>query len=260
MAPVPHPVGVLFDIDDTLVDFAGAARLALLDVAAAFPGATAQTGERLLRSWAVVSEREYSRFLAGEVDFDRMLVARMSAVIAELDPTGADGLDAADLERLRNESIFTHYRQYDDVHDALARLRAAGIPVGVISNSDGPYQRRKMAAAGLDELVDMAVFSGDLGVSKPDPQIFLAGAELLGLPPSQVVYVGDRWATDTIGALSAGLSAVWLNRLGHDRPEGADEQLFALSRAADRLAQLPDLRFLDAVLVARLTGHSPVPH
>ena len=258
MSSVPHPVGVLFDIDDTLVDFAGAARLALLDVAAAFPGATAQTGERLLRSWAVVSEREYNRFLAGEVDFEGMLVARMSAVIAELDPTGADGLDAPDLERLRNESIFTHYRQYDDVPDALARLGAAGIQVGVISNSDGPYQRRKMAAAGLDPLVDVAVFSGDLGVSKPDPQIFLAGADLLGLSPSQVVYVGDRWATDTIGALSAGLSAVWLNRLGQDRPEGAVEQLFALSRAGDRLAELPDLRSLDAGLVVRLTGQSPV--
>ena len=76
-----------------------------------------------------------------------------------------------------------------------------------------------MAAAGTRRTHRLAVFSGDLGVSKPDPEIFLAGADLLGLPPERVVYVGDRWATDTIGALAAGLSAVWLNRLGH-RPTG----------------------------------------
>jgi putative hydrolase of the HAD superfamily len=250
--------GVLFDIDDTLVDFAGAARLALLDVAALFPGPPAEIGQLVLRSWEVVSEREYNRFLAGDLSFDDMLVARMTAVIADVDPTGAAGLDAVELERLRNESIFTHYRQYDDVADALARLGAAGVPVGVISNSDGPYQRRKMAAAGLEELVDAAVFSGDLGVSKPDPRIFRAGADLLGLQPGSVVYIGDRWATDTIGALAAGLSAVWLNRPGHGRPDAAVEQLLALPGAHDRLAELPDLRSLDADLLARLTTTSPV--
>jgi putative hydrolase of the HAD superfamily len=249
--------GVLFDIDDTLVDFAGAARLALLDVAARFPGASPETPAQVLRSWEVVSEREYNRFLSGEVGFDDMLVARMAAVIAEIDPSGADGLDAVELERLRNESIFTHYRQYDDVAGALVRLAAAGIPVGVISNSDGPYQRRKMAAAGLDELIDTAVFSGDLGVSKPDPKIFLAGAASLGLAPQQVVYVGDRWATDTVGALTAGLAAIWLNRLGHLRPEAAAEHLLAIPGAADRLVELPDLAALDAALIGRMVAAQP---
>ncbi len=248
--------GVLFDIDDTLVDFAGAARLALLEVAARFPGPAAATSERVLRSWEMVSEREYNRFLAGDLTFDLMLVARMAAVVSEMDPDGTAGLDAVELERLRNESIFTHYRQYVDVPATLAGLAAAGVPVGVISNSDGPYQRRKMAASGLDALVDTAVFSGDLGVSKPDPRIFLAGAARLGLPPARVVYVGDRWATDTVGALAAGLSAVWLNRLGHPRPDSAADQLSALPGASARLVELPDLRSLDAELVARLVDAS----
>ncbi len=247
-------LGVLFDIDDTLVDFAGAARLALLDVAAAFPGSSPQTADRVLRSWDAVSEREYNRFLAGELTFDTMLLARMAAVIAEIDPAGADGIDAIALERLRNESIFTHYRQYDDVPEALARLDTAGVVVGVISNSDGPYQRRKMAAAGLDDLIDAAVFSGDLGVSKPDPQIFRAGAAMLDLPPERVVYVGDRWATDTVGALAAGLSAVWLNRLGQQRPDSAEEHLRSIPGAADRLVELSDLGSLDIALLERLVG------
>ena len=245
-------IGVLFDVDDTLVDFAGAARSALLDVAAVFDGPAAGNGRRLLDAWAQVSEREYERFLAGVVDFDQMLLDRMAAVVAVLDPSGGQQLDPAALERLRNDSIFRHYRPYDDVPAALARLRAASIPVGVVSNSDGDYQRRKLTAAGLADLVPGAVFSGDVGIAKPAPEIFLAGAASLDLPPEQVVYVGDRWATDALGALSAGLAAVWVNRPGLSRPPEAADQLQAVSSGAPRLVELPDLERLDADLVTTL--------
>ena len=181
-----------------------------------------------------------------------MLLDRMAAVVAVLDPRGEQHLDAAALERLRNESIFGHYRPYDDVPAALARLRTAGVRVGVVSNSDGDYQRRKLAAAGLGELVAGAVFSGDVGVAKPAPEIFLAGAAGLGLPPDRVVYVGDRWATDAMGALSAGLAAVWVNRPLLSRPPDAAEQLRAVSSGPPRLVELPDLRLLDADLVTGL--------
>lgn len=248
--------GVLFDIDDTLVDFSGAARSALLEVAMCFVDLpqwpTGDVGKQVLRCWEMVSEREYGRFLAGELPFDEMRVGRMTAVIREMDPAGALGLDPAELESLRNDSIFTHYRPYEDVPPVLAHLRAAGVAVGVLSNSDGAYQRRKMVAAGLDGLLGRAVFSGDLGVAKPHPAIFTAGAAALGLPAHRVVYVGDRWATDTVGALRAGLSAVWLNRTGLPRPDGADEDLAALPGSSGRLAELTGLQPFDAAFAKTL--------
>lgn len=245
---------MLFDVDDTLVDFAGAARSALLDVAAAVSPAP-DAGQRVLDAWAQVSEREYERFLAGLVDFDQMLVDRMAAVVAVLDPTGGQGLDPVALERLRNESVFRHWRPYDDVRPALQRLRDAGIAVGVVSNSDGDYQRRKLVAAGLADLVPGAVFSGDVGVAKPAPEIFMAGADSLGLAPAQVVYVGDRWATDVLGALAAGLAAVWVNRWGLARPPDATGQLRSAAPGGPRLAELPDLQgFHDGLVIDLLTG------
>lgn len=245
-------VGVLFDVDDTLVDFAGAARSALLDVATHFDGPAPETGQRMLDAWAEVTEREYERFLAGLVDFDQMLVDRMAAVVALLDPAGAQRLDPVGLERIRNESIFGHWRPHDDAPAALARLRAAGLSIGVVSNSDGPYQRRKLAAAGLADLIPGAVFSGDVGVAKPAPEIFRAGADSLGLAPEHVVYVGDRWHTDVIGALSAGLAVVWVNRPGHSRPADAETQLRQAAPSGLRLAELPDLEQLDPALVIGL--------
>lgn len=243
---------MLFDVDDTLVDFTGAARRSLLDVATHFDGPPTATGQRMLDAWAEVSEREYDRFLTGLVDFDQMLVERMTAVVGVLDPAGRQALDPVELERIRNESIFTHYRPYDDVLPALSRLRIAGVPIGVVSNSDGAYQRRKLAAAGLGDLVPGAVFSGDVGVAKPAPEIFRAGAAGLGLAPEQVVYVGDRWTTDILGALSAGLAAVWVNRPGLPRPMDAADQLSSTASGAPRLAELTDLGTLDAELASAL--------
>ena len=248
--------GVLFDIDDTLVDFNGAARSALLDVSAAF-GDSPDVGERMLASWETVSEVQYNRFLSGELDFDAMLVARMAAVIGEMDPSGALPLDAATLEELRNTSIFTHYAQFDDVAACLARFRDHGAAVAVLSNADGPYQRRKMTAAGLADYIDGAVFSGDVGIAKPEPGIFLAGAASIGLPPERVVYVGDRWATDAVGALRAGLAAVWLNRTGASRPDGAEEALGSIPGAAHRLAEVTGLDVVDVQLARELLAGQP---
>lgn len=250
-AEVPVEYGVLFDIDDTLVDFNGAARSALLDVSASF-GSDPDVGERTLAAWEAVSEVQYGRFLAGELSFDDMLVARMAAVTHEMDPSGGLQLDPVRLEELRNTSIFTHYGQFDDVAHCLDRFRVDGAPVALLSNADGPYQRRKLTAAGLADFIDGAVFSGDVGMSKPDPGIFLAGARSLGLPPERVIYVGDRWATDALGALAAGLAAIWLNRTGAARPEGADAALRAIAGAGQRLAEVTGLDVVDVALAQEL--------
>ena len=131
----------------------------------------------------------------------------------------------------------------------------SGRPVcrsAIVSNSDGEYQRRKLAAAGLDNLLPGAVFSGDIGVSKPDPAIFRAGAAVLGLAPQAVVYVGDRWTTDAVGALSAGLSAVWVNRLGVPRPPGPELSSWPVPGA--RLAEVADLDPLGVELLTALVS------
>jgi putative hydrolase of the HAD superfamily len=49
-------------------------------------------------------------------------------------------------------------------------------------------------------------------VAKPDGRIFAAAARRLGLAPAQVLHVGDDAALDVLGALGAGMQAVWVNR------------------------------------------------
>jgi len=102
-------------------------------------------------------------------------------------------------------------------------LRAAGIPIGVLSNSEGRL------AELIDELGCSALFvavadSGKLGIEKPDRAIFDWMADKLGVPIDRVVHVGDSLQADVLGALQAGMRAVWFTTRGEaaaELPPGA---------------------------------------
>ena len=106
-----------------------------------------------------------------------------------------------------------------DTHDALARLRAAGLRLGVVSNSDGRVAEA-LEAAGLRAYFDVVVDSALAGVEKPDPAIFRAALEVLDIPPAEALYVGDLYEVDVIGAQAAGIPAVLLVPAGVPRPTG----------------------------------------
>jgi epoxide hydrolase-like predicted phosphatase len=71
---------------------------------------------------------------------------------------------------------------------AVRAARAGGVITGLISNSWGldRYPQELM-----DELFDGVVISGVVGIRKPAPEIYAMGAEAIGLPPSQCVFVDD---------------------------------------------------------------------
>ena len=97
-------------------------------------------------------------------------------------------------------------------------LRARGVPVGVISNSEGglAFLIEEMGwTADFDGVAD----SGALGLEKPDRAIFDWTAARLGVAPRDIVHVGDSWAADYVGAREVGMRAV-LFRGRHLMPAG----------------------------------------
>lgn len=98
-------------------------------------------------------------------------------------------------------------------------LRAQGVPVGVLSNSEGRLAELAEELGWRDDFVVIAD-SGRLGIEKPDPRIFAWTAERLGVPLPDVAHVGDAWSADFLGARAAGMRAV-LFRGDAAMPEGA---------------------------------------
>lgn len=111
------------------------------------------------------------------------------------------------------------FRAYPEVPAALARLRAAGARLAVVSNWDISLHD-VLERTDLRRLVDAVVISAELGVAKPDPAIFRAALERLGVPADGALHVGDSVEHDVAGARAAGIEAVLVVRDGADAPAG----------------------------------------
>ncbi|MBI4659633.1 MAG: HAD-IA family hydrolase [Verrucomicrobia bacterium] len=103
------------------------------------------------------------------------------------------------------------WRIYDDVLPALHQLRARNIRLGVVSNWDERL-RPLLGKLKLQDLFEVIVVSGEVGLHKPHPAVFRSALEQLGWPGHAVLHVGDRVIEDVQGAEQAGLRAVRLNR------------------------------------------------
>jgi putative hydrolase of the HAD superfamily len=104
--------------------------------------------------------------------------------------------------------------------ESLTRLRAAGLHLGVVSNSDGRVVEA-LQAAGLDRFFDVVVDSQLVGFEKPDPRIFLAALERLRIPAVEAVYVGDIYEVDVVGARRAGMDVILLDPLENHQQRDA---------------------------------------
>ncbi len=104
--------------------------------------------------------------------------------------------------------LWTHVEE--GTAEALGQLKREGYRLGVISNADGRMEEALMRA-GLRELVEFVIDSAVVGMEKPDPRIFEAGAQRLALPVERCMYVGDLYPVDVVGAWTAGMSALLMD-------------------------------------------------
>ena len=118
-------------------------------------------------------------------------------------------LDLPLLEEALRQQIES-VRLYPDVLPTLARLRAAGLGLAIVSNLASPYVDPLVRLLG--EQVDHVVLSCEVGARKPERLIFEEACRRLGCSAGEVLMVGDGWESDIKGARSAGLSALWCRR------------------------------------------------
>jgi HAD superfamily hydrolase (TIGR01509 family) len=126
---------------------------------------------------------------------------------------GGEGDSAYDcaVEITRGWERHENFEIYDDVVETLAAIRAAGLRIGLVSNSARDV-REFARHHGLD--VDAGISSFHHGRTKPHASIFRAVLDLLGVEPAAAAMVGDMVADDVEGARAVGMYAVLLDREG----------------------------------------------
>ncbi len=93
---------------------------------------------------------------------------------------------------------------------ALVRTLHGSRRLGLLTNGPADIQRHKFEGTGLADCFDTVVISGEVGVGKPDPAVFVEVLDRLGATPETTVMVGDSWERDVVGARQVGMAAVWV--------------------------------------------------
>jgi 2-haloalkanoic acid dehalogenase type II len=157
--------------------------------------------------------------------------AAFRAVGVEGDPDAATEY----LHRLLGEAD-----AYPEAREVVETLRGR-YRLALVSNADDDWLYACLHRNGLADW-EVAVSSEEVRAYKPHPAIYQEALRRLGLPPAEVLYVGDSPLADVFGAQHAGMPVVWINRHDTKLPEKVPPPVFTISN----LAELPDvLRRLD---------------
>jgi putative hydrolase of the HAD superfamily len=228
---MPRPA-VIFDLDDTLIVEEAYAMASLRAAIAVFPGIDPVASESLalesIRSvwrsgadYGVCLELGFASWEGLWSDFTGNHAAvdgvhawaptyRSEAwdCVATAFGVGDTGLVRAASDRFEAAQRAGH-PVIDGMSSALAAV-SARYPVGLLTNGPSDIQRLKLDQAGLSDAFGVVVISGEVGVGKPSPKVFRAALDPLGARPEDSVMVGDSWERDIVGALEAGMRAVWI--------------------------------------------------
>lgn len=221
--------GVLFDLDDTLVDHRGAVERGLRVWLAGLEldGMLEEHAER----WFTLEAFHYDRFLRGEISHVEQRRVRIRGFFSHCDlrdDAVADDVFAGYLACYR-----AAWSAFTDAGAALARVRALGLPVGILTNGDQRAQEEKVRRTGLASHGVPVYASSSLPAAKPDPRAFRHACADLGVDPAGVVMVGDSLRHDIQGARAAGLAGVLIDRSGRYRADEVEE--------VDRIRSLAEL-------------------
>ena len=211
--------GVIFDLDDTLIDSTAADLRVWLRVTRVLESVVPPSDhERLRERYVGVMPGHYAELAAGRVDLATFRRRRLDDAVSpwgEID----DGL--FEQYMLEKDRIVEEVTTFPDTVPVLRSLRARGLRVGLLTNGPSDFQRQKLESTNLVAELDAIAISGEIGVAKPEREAFAIALSQLGSEARHTAMVGDSLTADIEGALGAGLAAaVWLEREG-EAPSGA---------------------------------------
>lgn len=146
-----------------------------------------------------------------------------------------DGEAEAQLVRAFSEaSLAEDIRRMEGARETLEELARRGIRRALICDtgfSPGEVVRRILGREGLLDLLEVTIFSDEVGVPKPNPRMFEAALDACEVTAPDAVHVGDLRRTDVAGARAVGMGSVRMKWHHDDRSEHPDADAVAESHA-----------------------------
>lgn len=236
--------GVIFDLGSTLIDFKG-------DYGEVIPSSINALTDYLLANGLHFERTDFiHRFDQALQSYhnDRNEDCIEKTTFAILQEVLLDFVDQMPVDRILREALTVMYAGSEaywepkaDMRTVLDQLSAAAYRLALLSNAgDEANVQRLIDKAAIREYFDPILISAALGIRKPDPRPFEMILSQWGLPPFEVVMVGDTLAADILGAQRAGIHQIWLRDITGAETEAPSPD-FQPERIADDLADIPAL-------------------
>ncbi len=121
------------------------------------------------------------------------------------------GPDLALQIMMRMKNMNWDFVAFDDTLPTLAMLKDRNLVLGLISNA-GKNMDKIYEDLGLLKYLNHSITSFEVGYDKPKPEIFLTAVQKAQLEPGEMIYVGDQYDIDIVGAKAVGIKAILLDR------------------------------------------------
>ena len=223
---------LLLDLDDTILDFHKAERIALSKTIQDFG---VEPTEEALALYHKINKWHWEQLELGVMTREEVLTGRFAVFFRELgkevDPT------ACTRSYERNLSIGHYFLPgAEETVQALSKKYR----LFLVSNGTATVQHSRLTSAGLYPYFEQVFVSQEIGFNKPDKAYFDRCFERIpGFDPKKALMVGDSLTSDIKGGINAGVRTVWINPKHKDcgdiRP---DYQLDALSQLPELLEEL----------------------
>lgn len=212
---------VLFDLDETLLDFPVAEALArTLTIYGV------EADDAAMAQYHTVNHGLWQQYNDGEIDATALQQTRFALFAQQVDA------DPMAMNNTFLAQIVALSMPLEGVLDTLQQLRSK-VRMGIITNGFSVPQRGRLGKLGWSEWFEPLVISDEIRVTKPDPAIFQHTLSLMGQPdPARVLMVGDNPKTDIAGAAAQGLATCWYNPERQAGDSGATHEIHHFSHLA----------------------------
>ena len=198
---------VLLDLDETILDFHKAERIALKK---ALVSMGIEDREDILEAYKQINLSQWKRLELGEITKEEVKLFRYQ-ILFERFGIDADAAETA----MRYEENLSHGHFFLEGAEELLKTLYGTYRLFIVSNGTKKVQAGRIASAGIEKYMERIFVSEDIGYNKPSEDFFrVCFAKISDFNKDETVILGDSLTSDILGGINAGIHTIWFKR--HD--------------------------------------------
>ena len=203
---------VFLDCDDTIGDWTNAEHQALQDIYSNFHLEEIYASfDDYLAAYKPYNLELWGKYGRGEVTKEKLHFERFYRPIERLALSEERRAELAHKMGYDFLQLTNKYFSLLPDSDIIIRALAAKYPLTIISNGFKEVQYYKFAHSGLQECFAHTIISEEVGINKPQPEIFRIALEKNSVSADETVMIGDSYSSDIAGAKAAGIDQIWIH-------------------------------------------------